>query len=181
MFDKPTVDSYRRITAPQSLRDKVMAMSEAEEKPVRYFPSRIISIAAAAACLVLVAVSAVLGLPADDITVAYNGAQLTDEPVVIMPDETRPAMASARMTPPVVVTLEVNAGESADISVTCGEIAVYDGEKLVASGTDCTAGGRVSVEWTLSLMPGQTESIVIGGSEYTVTQNGDGISTIREA
>ena len=181
MFDKSTVDSYRQISAPPALREKVMAMAGSPVN-TRNVPARIMSIAAAAACLVLVAVGALLFRPANDITVAYNGAELTSEAVVILPEEDQPALLSARIVPPVTAVLSVSTDKPTEISVSGGWLVITSDDcAVITSGTDCTAGGVFQVEWTLSLVPGQTETITIGSREYIITQSGEGISTIREA
>ena len=178
MFDKPEVDSYRQISAPQSLRAKVMAQAEAAQPQQHRTPYRFVSIAAAAACLVLVAVGILLGRPAPDAVITLNGSPLSSEAVYLTPDENAPMLASARTVSPENVVFMVETDGAADISVSAGTFAIYsqpEGE-FITSGTDCSAAGTMRVEWNVNLENGESAVITIAGREFTLTQNEDGRS-----
>jgi len=178
MFDRSDVDSYLQISAPPSLKAKVMTL-EKEKQPARKMPVRFAGVLAAAACLVLAAVGAILWNPAPETVVTLDGSPLTAEAVVITPEENQPAMVSARVVPPVTVELLVELSEDAEISVSGGTLMIFSEDALLASGTDCVVSGSLRVEWTVPFVPGASETITVGEREFELSHTEE-ISTIRE-
>lgn len=178
MFDKPTVEAYKKLTAPASLKDKVMSLSETQNTSKRPIFA---ATSVAAAVLVLVALTLALVHPADDVIISYNGSELTGSTVTIAEEQSDIALY-ARIVPPAVVTLSVEADKAVSISVTNGELLVFDDcqNEPVASGTDCVVQGNVRVEWSVVIASDSSESMTIGERQLMLSRSGDGIVTLSE-
>lgn len=173
MFDKPEFDAYRQTKAPPQLKERVMAM--ADETPRRSYsaPARFVSIAAAAACLLLVIAGAILLPQSGQVTVALDGQSITSTPLSV--DQPEAATFAARLLPPVCVNLSVSAKEPTDISVSAGRLEILSQRgELIASGTDLSAAGELTVLWTVELPYGTRQFITIDGTVYCAAATDDG-------
>lgn len=142
MLDRNDIEAYRRITAPQTLQDKVMAL--AEESPKK---AKVISIkrVLAAACLAVVITAASASLYAGEITVSLYGNEVSEGTVELVPGKARGAEASG-------VTVEIEAHSKTELSVSGGTVEVYDRHTgaMIFSGTSGTFKGDVTVSWFVS-------------------------------
>ena len=155
MFDKKTVDAYRSISAPDELKEKVMASCLVEKtSEKRSFFGNMRMYATLAACFVLVIVFSVFAVGNfGDLSVSVYGKTLTSESMVLSDSEIEPIAYSVEPRTlgrtNVPVELEVS-GETA-ISVSEGMMKVYDAktEEELYAGTEFTAVEDVLIHWTV--------------------------------
>ncbi len=180
MFDRPEIDAYRKVTAPPGLRERVMSMADAPgTTAARRMPARFISMAAAAACLLLVLTGVLLIPNGDSVTVSMNGQVVTAQPVGVSVSIEPAAALMVRELPPVSLTLEVNAREETRIAVSSGYVVIASPEdNTLTSGTDCTAQGVLTVEWLLPLFAGERQTLTVGDNTYCLEMAADGCCQI---
>ena len=124
MFDKKTVDAYKQITAPDELKEKVMAACFVDKAPEkRNFFGTMRMYATLAACFVLVIVFSVFAVGNfGDLSVSVYGKTLTSEPMVLSNSEIEPIAYSAepRALCRTSVPVEIEVSGETEISVSDG-------------------------------------------------------------
>lgn len=150
---KKTVDAYKQITAPDELKEKVMAsclVDKASEK--RNFFGTVRMYATLAACFVLVIVFSVFAVGNfGDLSISVYGKTLTSESVVLSDSEIAPLAYSVepRAIGRTSVPVEIEVSSETEISVSGGQMKVCDAktEEELYSGTEFTAKGNVLIHW----------------------------------
>lgn len=155
MFDKKTVDAYKQITAPDELKEKVMAACFVDKAPEkRNFFGTMRMYATLAACFVLVIVFSVFAVGNfGDLSVSVYGKTLTFEPMVLSNSEIEPIAYSAepRALCRTSVPVEIEVSGETEISVSDGmmKVCAAETEEELYSGTEFTAEENVLIYWTV--------------------------------
>ncbi len=151
MFDQKEIEAYRKITAPDTLRDKVMS-SCADTAPRKNAPLFYMKrISAIAACFVLVAVLSVFAAQNfGGYSVAIASGELPRERSVAYDPASEPApLAIAREADEAVITLSIDG--RCELTVSDGTLYLADEEngELTDHGPRCEVGGETLVHWTV--------------------------------
>lgn len=164
MFDEKAIESYKQVTAPPELKNRVMKSYQtghAKSNNIRLYRS----LSLVAACLVLVfAVSVFAGRDGGRIPVTMNGTTISETPMAISTVGPMTALADGSedtgimtasfgraMQPQVSIPLVVECTSETKIAVSDGEMQVFDvntGELLFA-GSEYIAEGTVSLWWNV--------------------------------
>jgi hypothetical protein len=151
MFDQKEVAAYRSISAPDSLRDKVLSscanMAPKKRNPREYM--RMVS--SIAACFVLVAVLAVFGAQSyGHVSVSLSGEKLREDQSMIYHSPISAQVASMyREREGTAVLFEFD-GHAA-LSVSDGVMAIVDADTqdILYTGTEYAIDGKTLVNWTV--------------------------------
>ena len=135
MFDQKDVEAYRRIKAPEELREQVMRLEQKPE-PTRTRTKWIsFGSLAAAACAAVLFIAALPPIGA--------------EPVSIPADH--PQMTSGLREVSGGIPLALETGETTRVSVSGGEFSLFDPEgELLGDGTEAEISEDVLLYWDLS-------------------------------
>lgn len=151
MFDKKDVEEYRSITPSKELKERVLAMydnnAKAKVKPAFYKQLALI-----AACIVIVvAASGFAVADMSKIDLYTNGELISQSPVALTDNANGLVPARSASVDDIVIQLEAKAFFESEISVSQGELSVFDAETgdLLACGEKCTVKGNVSVRWNM--------------------------------
>ena len=150
MFDQKDVEAYRRIKAPEELREQVMRLEQKPE-PTRTRTKWIsFGSLAAAACA---AVQFIAALPPfavrGETALLYQGVPIGAEPVSIPADH--PQMTSGLREVSGGIPLALEIGETTRVSVSGGEFSLFDPEgELLGDGTEAEISEDVLLYWDLS-------------------------------
>ncbi len=164
MFDEKAIESYKQVTAPPELKNRVMKSYQtghAKSNNIRLYKS----LSLVAACLVLVfAVSVFAGRDGGRIPVTMNGTTISETPMAISMAGPMTALADGSedtgimtasfgraMQPQVSIPLVLECTSETKIAVSDGEMQVFDvntGELLFA-GSEYIAEGTVSLQWNV--------------------------------
>ena len=134
MFKEQELNTYRSITAPQELHDKIMAAQKPKTRWSRYAAGLV------AACLVL-ALGAGFFLQGSEPDITINGQPL--ESSVIYHD-LAPA-AVQRTSDALTVPVELKLSGKSRITVTQGQLTLGEGEP----SQEVTASGSVTLLWEI--------------------------------
>ncbi len=135
MFEKSTIEAYRQVTAPAGLKARVVSndsIGNAKVAAKRLYKT----LSVMAACLVLI-FSATAFENRNHVSVLFGGEKLTGEPVVLSAanDENDVMMLGLEkpsgertVSAKTCISLELEASQEMTISVSAGELAVFDAE-----------------------------------------------------
>ena len=152
MFDKKQIEAYRNISAPESLRDRVMAADTGREtSEKRSLAGTIRILGTLAACLVLVAVFSVFAVGNfGDLSVSVDGKALSYTEMTFYETQSY-AMQIARMPVSTEIPLSFAIDRETTFSVSAGIIEMMDAgtEETIASGTSLAASDDVRILWSV--------------------------------
>ena len=139
MFDQKDVEAYRRIKAPEELREQVMRL---EQKPE---PTRTRTKWISFGSLAALPPFAVRG----ETALLYQRVPIGAEPVSIPADH--PQMTSGLREVSGGIPLALETGETTRVSVSGGEFSLFDPEgELLGDGTEAEISEDVLLYWDLS-------------------------------
>ncbi len=184
MIDPKQVEAYRQLKAPDTLKQRVMESAEMRTEPLKLKP-RWFKTLGGVACLVIVCVAAFFAMrPTSETEVLYEGEPLSAQPVTIAPAMTAKAVPfGEKMVTPVGVPLEINLSTETKISVSAGELQVYEAGtgELLFVGTDLTADRDLTVRWDLSGVENASTELSLTDENHqavyaiTLDANGDAV------
>ncbi len=131
MFSEAQKSAYRAVTAPESLRERVLDIAADRPRPKKKPAGRWLA-AAIAACLMLVMSSALL--PKGGTEILTGGAAIGGEPVALSESG---GVALARAAEPLQVPLAVN--PRGEVTLTPEDGVLRSGDTLIAAGTTIDA------------------------------------------
>ncbi len=187
MIDPKQVDAYRQIKAPDTLKQRVMESAELRAKPItlnRQWQKALGGVA----CLVIVCIAAFFMMrPTPGAEVLYEGEPLSAEVISITPAMAAKAVPfGEKMVTPIGIPLEIKLSRETKISVSGGELQVYDPEsgELLFVGTDLTAAKNMQVRWDLSGVENEILELSLNGDRhkavYVLALNPDGTAVIYQ-
>ena len=145
MIDEKSLEAYNRIKAPESLRDRVLALDTAKEKD----KSKVKILRAAvtvAACLVLVAgVSVPMMRNQASRGISLEGKQIGTNPVLLKVSDD--GVSLARMHQSITIPLKVK--EQATVKVTEGCLQLSDEEVLAEKDEAVQIEADTKVNWII--------------------------------
>jgi hypothetical protein len=151
MFDQKQTDAFRSITAPEELRERVLAM---EQKKPRNSRRIIMGISSAAACLLILAAIPFFGrTPQKNPVFSVNGTTLAEE-AMLLSDESSGAMtASARTVQKYTAVISAEFPTDTTLAVSDGriELTSIDSSEVIGQGEECKAKGEVLIRWTVDI------------------------------
>ena len=138
MFSDKQIETYKKISAPPELYDKIKSSSE---KRSRFIPASVLRIAGAvAACLVLVsAVLLLMGRPSPEII--CNGQVLEDS---VLFYDISPA-SDMRVSPVFTVPFEFELTGDTEITVSYGRLVTPEGDEVDSTSFK----GKTEIWWEL--------------------------------
>lgn len=146
MIDKKSLEAYRRIKAPEGLRDRVLQLDVSKERDktkVKILRAAV----SVAACLVLaagVSVTMMRNQPLNGIFL--EGKQIGANPVLL--HENNEGIALARMHQSITIPLEVK--EQATFQVTEGYLQLSEGEEALAEKDEAVQiKAKTKVNWVV--------------------------------
>lgn len=146
MIDEKSLEAYSRIKAPESLKDRVLALDTAKEKDKPKV--KILRVAVSvAACLVLVAgVSVPMMHNQLSRVIFVEGKQIGMNPVLI--SESDDGVSLARMHQSITIPIKV--GEQATVKVTEGCLQLSEVEEVLADKDEAIQiEANTKVNWIL--------------------------------
>ncbi len=151
MFNKEDIEKYQRITPSEDLKKRVMATYE-QEKVTKKHNTLYKQISLIAACVVLVIVGSVfVKTESEKIELYANGELISQTPITL--EENGIGLASQRSVSEeiVIINLETTAFLKSEITVSQGEISVFDKktDEMISSGETCSVKGQVSIQWVV--------------------------------
>lgn len=157
MFDKKDIDSYRSISAPNELRERVMTYFKEESNAKtakKYRIPEIYKFSAMAVCMLLVLVIGILFYSNNNskLSVWVNGEKLTSEAITISSSDDGIAPANARAMLGFDIPIEFDIKRQTEISVSGGMMQVFDEEtgELIALETTFFTDKSVKIVWEIS-------------------------------
>ncbi len=174
MFDKKTVDAYQKITAPDDLKEKVLASCLAAKEPEkRNWMKSMRLISSLAACLILAVAFSIFAVKNfGEVSVSVGGRTLMSDPVELSEFNISPALYSveSRVAYRTSVPVEVSITDETQISVSGGMMKICDaktGEKLY-TGSEFTAESDVVIDWTVETETDEKQfEMLIDGQKKT--------------
>lgn len=154
MFDKKTVDTYKSIKAPDTLRQRV-ALLEIEKKlseqtrKKRLLP---IAVSGAAACfLAVMIIGLALRANSKDNALIYLGTVIGSDPVAIRSEEAVASFGMSRVYQS-GIPLELSVKSESKVSVSDGMLFVYDSKsgELISVVTHVTLSDDTDIRWDVS-------------------------------
>lgn len=121
MFDKETVHRYKDISAPEELRERVLALQIEKQKnkgTVKRYYKQLCTIAA---CLVLVIALSIMMFGNDRTALYVSGEEVTGEPVMFSLPYTASRQAEGDTS--ITVTIDINVKKEAELNVNYGSIS----------------------------------------------------------
>ena len=176
MFDQKDVEAYRRIKAPEELREQVMRLEQKPE-PTRTRTKWIsFGSLAAAACAAVLFIAALPPFAVrGETALLYQGVPIGAEPVSIPADH--PQMTSGLREVSGGIPLALEIGETTRVSVSGGEFSLFDPEgELLGDGTEAEISEDVLLYWDLS----GTEDTMFSLTLKTNGHQNDVIKTRRQ-
>lgn len=164
MFSKSTIALYKSIHAPETLLDRIEEKMQTPVTETAKMTNRSWrTIAAAAACLVVVIAASALAFPGNVLKV--NGATVGHSPVAVTSytELNRAKNLTVAVAPPVVIEMEVNS-ENVDISVSHG------------AWTKNSVKGKTVITWDIGVPAdtvNETLTLTIDGKTTQYTLYGD--------
>ncbi len=150
MFNKEDIAKYQSITPSEDLKKRVMATYE-QGKGTQKRNTLYKQISLIAACIVLVIIGAVfVRTESAEVKLYANGEMIAENSVVL--DEYGIGLASQRsVSEVVIINLETTAFLKSEITVSQGEISVFDKKtgEVLSSGETCSVKGQVAIQWVV--------------------------------
>ncbi|MBQ8497145.1 MAG: hypothetical protein IJ489_06820 [Clostridia bacterium] len=165
MFDEKEIEAYRKISAPDGLRERVLSSCAEYPKARRNLPAMLRTISSAAACLALVVVLSVFTMGRfGDASVSVSGDAILPESSVSVYPEHGVAPLSAQPTgksiPAVSFPIALSLSEKTKITVSAGEMQMTDDtDESVSFGSALTADGEILIHWYVN--PNDTENAFV--------------------
>lgn len=145
MFSENQIKAYKSISAPEELKQKVLAMEESRKKPS--FKVRNLGVYAVAACLVIV-----MSLPGifggSDLSAKIYGAEIGSEPIAFSTANEGVAILDARTMPGVSVDIELETEKDVEVTVSEGTVLLFDAETGQAQ-SDTVLRGKALTRWSI--------------------------------
>lgn len=142
MFNDKQKEAYSAVKAPEELRERVLASAEESQKDnTVLFKTQFSRIAAAAACVVFVAVAAFYAFNSNGIDISVNGVEVAENQTVALTDVPSPL---ARFAPWAEIKLELDITSDAFITVDSGSFDVVDKETNL---TEYSAEESIEIIW----------------------------------
>ncbi len=166
MFDQKQTDAFRSITAPEELRERVLAM---EQKKPRNSRRIIMGISSAAACLLILAAIPFFGRTLQKNPVfSVNGTTIAEDEILLSDENSGVMTASARTVQKYTAVISAEFPTDTTIAVSDGnmELTSIDSTGIIGSGEECKAKGNVLIRWTVDI---PTEN-----AQYYLTADTDG-------
>lgn len=160
MFDKKEIEAYRSISAPDTLRDRILNEYESETKSPKYtFAGVAKMLGSLAACFVLAVVFSVLAVGNfGSASVSYNGEALSENEIVLADENAGISPLFARMISQTEVPLLFTLNDKTEFSVSDGVMQMMDPdtEELLDFGYKLTAEKaekNVLIRWSVCAEP----------------------------
>lgn len=166
MFDQKQTEAFRSITAPEELRERILAM---EQKKPRNSRRLIMSISSAAACLLLIAAIPLFGrTPQKNPIFSVNGTTIAEEAILLSEENSGVMAASARTVQKYTAVISAEFPTDTTLAVSDGimELTSIDSSGIIGKGEECKAKGNVLIRWTVDI---PTEN-----AQYYLTADTDG-------
>lgn len=158
MFEKSTIEAYRQVKAPDGLKERVVSNASTENTDANI--KRLYkTLSLMAACLVLI-FSVAAFENQNRVSIMYGGEKLTGSPVSVISghsDEAGTALLGLEaekeaevkgrgISKEICISLELHADREMTISVSAGELVVFDAEtgESLSGGI---ASGTVMLDW----------------------------------
>lgn len=142
MFSDKQKEAYSAVKAPEELRERILASAEKSEKDnTVLFKTQFSRIAAAAACIVLVAVAAFYAFNGNGIEVSVNGVAVAEDQTVALTDVPAPL---ARNAVQAEINLKLDLDSDALITVDSGSFDVVGKESNL---TEYSAEESIEIVW----------------------------------
>lgn len=140
MFEKSTIEAYRQVKAPDGLKERVVSNASAENADANI--KRLYkTLSLMAACLVLIFSVAAFGNQ-NRVSIMYDGEKLTGSPVSVISGHSGEAgivllgleaekeaeVKGRGISKEICIPLELHADKEMTISVSAGELVVFDAE-----------------------------------------------------
>lgn len=150
MFDKKTIDAYRSISAPDELKQKVLASCTSDIPRQRSFMGNIRIFATLAACFVLVIMLSVFAVgDFGDLSVSVRGMTLSSEPVNLITQRSAIVAYGMDSYAKTSVPVEVAVNSNTELTVTGGMMRAckMDTEEEYDSGTKLLIDSDTLIYW----------------------------------
>lgn len=171
-------EAYKSVKASDALRERILFEAEetafAEKKSFISVINRKAAAFAAAACAaVIIGVGAISALTSDagGVSLYYCGSPVGEEAVTIEARGAQAVSFGAKSVTTSGLPLELKIDGRTKISVTDGEMQIFDSEtdELLFVGTDFTASENVTVYWNLSDVTEEVPCILVDTEkEYSI-------------
>ncbi len=169
MIDKKDIDAYMSITAPDSIKEKVMA--EQAKNNSRISSKVRMCYALAAALLVIVAVFAFL--PDTKTQLYYSDMPLDKNAVVLNTADNsnaRIALLSARDVEEIPLTIKTD--KKTDVTVSHGSIIILGEDKATNAGNSVKIDSDTYILWSVELVSyNDGYTITVGDDSYCISKN----------
>ena len=152
MFKEQELNTYRSITAPQELHDKIMAAKQPKQRWNKYVTGLV------AACLILILGTGFL-FPGGDMSITVNGERLESS---VSYYDISPAFEQ-RTSDVLTVPVELKLPKESQITVTQGQLSQGEGEMA----KDLSASGSVTLLWEIPRGISQCEMYIDDGKAIT--------------
>lgn len=155
MFDQKQTAAFQSITAPDELREKILAMEQGSKRK----PHIIISICAAACLLLLVAIP-LSGRLLQKNPVFYANGTIIESDAMLLSESGGASMATfARSVPKYTAEISAEFPEKTVLTVSDGtmELVSPDSTEVIGGGTECTAKGNFLIRWTVDIPTSDAE------------------------
>lgn len=164
MFDQKQSAAFRSITAPDELREKILAMEQGTKRK----PHIIISICTAAACLLLIAAIPLLNRTLQRNPVFYVNGTTIESDAVLLTESGEAAPIMARAVPKYTAEISAEFPKKTVLTVSEGNMELInpDSTGVISSGTECTVDGEVLIRWSVD--------IPVNDAEYYLTADTKG-------
>ncbi|MBQ8474096.1 MAG: hypothetical protein IJ499_00340 [Clostridia bacterium] len=177
MLDERYIEAYKSVKAGDELKNRIIA--QAEETCLRGSKTKgsfikSFTAYAAAACAVLivgVGIFAHSHTKSEPVSVYYSGVAIREEAVTIVERGAQAVSFGTKSVTTSGLPLEIKVSDTAKISVTDGEMQIFDKDtdELLFIGTDFTADKTVIVYWNLADATETEPSLIVGlKNEYSV-------------
>lgn len=174
MIDDKSLEIYRQIQAPDSLKEKVLVFEESENrrKPTKMdFIIQFRPLMGVAACLVFIVVMAVVFSNKQPyIGIYVAGEKVGNSPVNAM-TETEPEIATVRMVNEWIIPIEVESKQVITMSVTTGSLTVTDKDGEIATENDEVEKQKdQTVQWVLDAQEAELPAeLIVEYAGYQLT------------
>lgn len=160
MFDKQAVNEYQRITAPDSLKDRVMTAAKNRRKPTPLYLFPLAGSLVASLALILLATAMWTGTPSAEVTIASDGILLASQEAIAA--EASPRTLSEHYA---LITLTADG----DILIETDEVFMIGDEPLTAPYRTADA---VTLRWNIPEDNTDT-TLTVNGKAYRLVADLD--------
>lgn len=153
MFNKKDIDSYRSISAPDELQERVMKLSEEEVSDRPKFLTVNMRQAGALAACIIIAVFGVFAFAGNrKMSVWVNDEMLASQTITLSDANSGVSPASMRAMPVISVPVRLDIRRKTEISVSDGMMQVTDAKtgEVLSVSNEFTAEKDVEIFWEIS-------------------------------